>query len=194
MSFDIRPAECGDTEAILALSRSTLAAHRDRLPEYFSSDALPAEGFLSGLFAKRHKGAAFVAEQAGEVVGWTGMRRFTMLSGDKTHDDLGLIIDITVADTAQRQGIGRALIEAIIDEARAQGVTKIQGDVWRGSPSGGLLESAGLAHVRGVHEMRLQDAHSGYPIMHRVGRFFEKLLPWLTVLLSMIVFAYVFGG
>ncbi len=194
MSFDIRPAERGDTETILALSRSTLAAHRDRLPEYFSSDALPAEGFLSGLFAKRHKGAAFVVEQEGEVVGWTGMRRITMLSGDKTHDDLGLIIDITVTDSAQRQGIGQALIEAIIDEARAQGVTKLQGDVWRGSPSAGLLEHAGLMHVRSVHEMRLRDAHAGYPMMHRVGRFFDKLLPWLTVLLSIIVFAYVFGG
>lgn len=192
LSFDIRPARREDTEAILALSRETLASHRERLPEHFSSGALPAEHFLTSLFAKRCKGAAFVAEQDGKVVGWTGMQRFTILSADKTHDDLGLIIDITVDGDAQKQGIGKALISALIDAARDQGVTKVQGDVWRGSPSGHLLENSGVEQVKSVHELRLHPAPAGYPLTHHFERFFGKLLPWLTALLALIIFAFVF--
>ncbi len=194
MSFEIRAAEQRDTDAIVGLSQKTLTTHREKFPEHFSSDSVFAEAFLAGLFRKHVEGTAFVAEQNGEIVGWTGMQRFTVHSDDKTHDEVGLIIDVTVAEKAQRQGIGRALLSALIDAAREQGVTKLEGDVWSGSESGHLLENVGIRKVKSVHEMRLKAAHSGHSISYRVGRFFDKLLPWLTVHLSIIVFAYVFGG
>ncbi len=188
MTVDIRPADPRDTQAILALSQQTMDAHRARLSEKFPEGPLPAEGFLKGLFAGKIKGAAFVAETEGTVLGWTGMQRLTTVSGDNTHDDLGLIIDLTVADEAQRQGIGSALTASLIEAARDQGVTLLYADVWRGSPSGHVLEKAGLTLVRSVHELRLADPRPGLPTSQRLSRLFDRLLPWLTIFLSIIVF------
>ena len=122
------------------------------------------------------------------------MQRFTMLSANDSHDDLGLIIDITVDEGARGQGIGKALVTAMIEEARKQGATMLQADVWRGSSSGSLLEKAGVPLVKSVHELRLADARRGQPRLHRIGVFFDKLLPWLTAVLAIIVLAFVFGG
>jgi len=59
----------------------------------------------------------FVAKEDDEVVGWIYAYELVRPEGRSTM----LIYEVDVADAAQRRGHGRALIEAVLSEARAQG-------------------------------------------------------------------------
>ena len=134
MSVVIRPATRNDVPAILAIYNDAVATttatwdHEpvtldDRLARF---DAAQANGW-----------ALLVAEQAGRVVGWGAWAPFRAKVGwSKTMEH-----SVYLAPDARGAGMGRLIMEALIDAARAYGVHVLIG----------VLDASNEASVR-LHE------------------------------------------
>ncbi|MGB7405619.1 MAG: N-acetyltransferase [Pacificimonas sp.] len=106
----IRPERSEDSQAIHALTKAAFA------PMLFAGgnepdivDALRDAGALT---------LSLVAEQGGEIVGHVAFSPMTSDDGAEGWCALG---PVSAAPDRQKQGIGRALIEAGLDELRAKG-------------------------------------------------------------------------
>lgn len=88
----LRPAVAADWEAVRAL----LLAH-----------ALPLEG------AREHLADYLLAERGGEVAGCAGL---------EVYGDVALLRSVAVAPGFQQQGVGGALVTALIAEAARRGL------------------------------------------------------------------------
>jgi len=194
LSFVVRKAVRKDTDAILALTTKTLAEHRARFPDHFVSEEPAAKAYLKEIFAKTRKGAAFVAEDSGAVVGWTGFGIFEVPDGNNTHDAMALILDVTVAEGARGRGIGTALVDALVEAARDQGATKLYGDVWVGAPSAGVLTRAGIVPVKTAHELRLAERKKGPPRTNKRNATVLGSIAGLIVILLGIVLYQITSG
>ena len=85
------------------------------------------------------KGLFLVAEQDGAAVGYVGCQ--TVL-------DEGYITNVAVSPDARRQGIARALIAKLTDEARAAGLAFVTLEVRASNaPAIALYEGAGFGRV-----------------------------------------------
>lgn len=191
MSISVRPATRADTQAILALSRQTLTAHRERFPDHFASPNVPAEEFLAEFFSRRRPGVVLVAEENGEVIGWTAYAQFDVPFDKKRSDVLGLIMDITVASHAQNRGVGTALIDTLVSRAKEAGVTLLQADLWMGGPSAGILERAGITPVKTVHDRRLGPQRKAPPGGQSLMQWLAMTIIALVVLLVGVVIGLV---
>ena len=85
------------------------------------------------------KGIFLVAERGGQAVGYVGCQ--TVL-------DEGYITNVAVSPDARRQGIARALIVKLTDEARAAGLAFVTLEVRASNaPAIALYEGAGFVRV-----------------------------------------------
>ena len=85
------------------------------------------------------KGIFLVAERDGQAVGYVGCQ--TVL-------DEGYITNVAVSPDARRQGIARALIAKLTDEARAAGLAVVTLEVRASNaPAIALYEGAGFVRV-----------------------------------------------
>ena len=85
------------------------------------------------------KGIFLVAEQDGAAVGYVGCQ--TVL-------DEGYITNVAVSPACRRQGIGRALVRALVSHARSQGLTFVTLEARASNaPAIALYESAGFRRV-----------------------------------------------
>ena len=85
------------------------------------------------------KGIFLVAERGGQAVGYVGCQ--TVL-------DEGYITNVAVSPDARRQGIARALIAKLTDEARAAGLAFVTLEVRASNaPAIALYEGAGFGRV-----------------------------------------------
>jgi amino-acid N-acetyltransferase len=91
----LRRAEAGDRDAVLSL---------------LSQLELPTAGVVD-LLAR-----FWVAVQNDRVVGVAGMERY---------GDAGLLRSVAVAPEWQGGGVGRALVERVLDEGRAEGIREV---------------------------------------------------------------------
>lgn len=113
--FTLRPYRQADAPTLLALFRDTVRRVncRDYGPEQIAAWA--SDEIDSTAWAARFEGRfAVVAEAAGSPVG------FAELEGD------GHIDRFYVAADGQRRGIGRALLTAIVAEARRRGIPRLR--------------------------------------------------------------------
>jgi L-amino acid N-acyltransferase YncA len=93
-------------------------------------------------------GIVLVAEREGEVVGWARVARY-----DDAHHYYDGIGEATlyVDRAARRGGTGRALLNALAEEAEGRGYYKLVGKIFMSNePSIALVRSCGWRHV-GVH-------------------------------------------
>jgi ribosomal-protein-alanine N-acetyltransferase len=105
--FAVRQAGLADLVAILRVERSSCeAAH---WPEFTYAQAITSPDQI-----------VLVASQASDVLG------FVIASRAASEWELE---NIAVSSAARRQGIGRALLEALIREARAAGATEIRQEI-----------------------------------------------------------------
>ena len=85
------------------------------------------------------KGIFLVAEQVGAAVGYVGCQ--TVL-------DEGYITNVAVSPACRRQGIGRALVRALVSHARSQGLTFVTLEARASNaPAIALYEGAGFRRV-----------------------------------------------
>jgi ribosomal protein S18 acetylase RimI-like enzyme len=105
----IRAARADDEEALLAIDRATWSP-------LFAPSAEPNAG---PFFNERTRPEdVLVAERDGRVVGWAKIRHPTPLTAS---EHVWHVMGFAVDPDAQGAGVGRALIEALIDEARGRG-------------------------------------------------------------------------
>jgi RimJ/RimL family protein N-acetyltransferase len=126
-----------------ALRDESLAAH----PESFTSDPAPersAESYLSRLGLERPEGGEFTlgAWRLGELIGAVGCER----DARSKVRHIGHVIGMMVRTDAQGQGLGRQLLQACIQEARAaEGLVMLTLTVTAGNASAvRLYERAGF--------------------------------------------------
>jgi GNAT superfamily N-acetyltransferase len=113
--MQIRPYRPEDREACRALWRELTRHHRDLYDDPSIGGADPGDRFDEYLAHPKFAGA-WVAEEAGRVVGLSG------LLGDPAETE----IEPVVVSAAHRgRGIGRRLVERMLEEARARGARSV---------------------------------------------------------------------
>ena len=103
----IRAARPDDEAAVRALDAATWSF--DVTPSPRADAPIPLDGVL-------------VAEEGGEVVGYVALGHPTRLESNRHVAD---IRGLAVAPAHQGRGLGRALVEAAVEEARARGARKL---------------------------------------------------------------------
>jgi len=116
MGIAFRPARADDAPQLVALVEelgypSTPAAVAARLARLLAERD-------QAVFVAAHEGGA----EDGELVGWVHVQEFLSLAGDPT----GLVTGLVVARAARRGGIGRSLMAAAEDWARARGLAAMR--------------------------------------------------------------------
>lgn len=119
----IRPMQWWDLEQIAAIDQ-----------EVFGPTAWPVESFWQEL---ARDDRYYVV--AGEIDGYAGL----WLSPPDAD-----VQTIAVATPAQGNGLGRALLQALVDRARAEGCRRLHLEVKAGKPAIRLYESFGFRTVR----------------------------------------------
>ncbi|WP_405017067.1 GNAT family N-acetyltransferase [Kitasatospora sp. NBC_00070] len=123
-------------------------ARLDRVSWSWLSDVVPQPPEDAGIFDERRPPKRFlVAESAGRVVGYVQQGPATPLaSNSHVRQIQGFVVD----PEARGRGIGRALIEAACDRARAEGIRRMTLRVLaHNAPARRVYESCGF-EVTGV--------------------------------------------
>jgi len=113
--FRIRPARLADAEALPGVQTSAGALFRT-VPDiaWVADEPVDPPEHYRPMIAREH---VWVAEDArGEVVGCL----FGETAGDAFH-----VLELAVAQKAQRRGLGRRLLDAARDHARSKGLAAI---------------------------------------------------------------------
>ena len=139
--MDIRPYRDADLAACRALWRELTQHHRDLYDDQTIGGEDPGAYFDTYRSDPKLLGS-WVAEEGGEIVGLTGLLR----------DEKGFEIEPVVVRVGRRdRGIGRQLIERMLDEARERGATSVSiRPVARNAPAIRRFHGAGfrtLGHV-----------------------------------------------
>ncbi len=156
--ISIRAAVPADGPRLVELDRITWSEENAVVPLW------PED---SDFFERRSPDDVLVAEQDGRAVGYTTLGRPTPLD---CHRHVLHIQGLAVDPTVQRQGLGRALIEAAAAEARRRGARKLGLRVLGGNARARALYSACGFVVEGVlrEEFRLGGRYVDDVLMARV--------------------------
>ena len=121
MSYSIRRARPGDAAALVALADAVGAEPEGWLVAENSWRSVGEERRYLRTITRYPHAAVFVAESDGRVVARLSLARDPHPASSHVAD-LGLM----VAASHRRQGIGRALLDAAFEWARASGVRKLE--------------------------------------------------------------------
>lgn len=135
MSWALRPALASDLDPIDALEHAT-----------FPSDAWSRE-LLAAELAGEHTHYLVAVDDADAVLGYAGL--LAPRGGGQ-----GDIQTIAVAASARRQGIGAALLDALLAEARAREATEVFLEVRADNPGAEALYSS-----RGFERIAVRPAY-----------------------------------
>ena len=118
MTAEIRRARPGDLTGLVGLMREHAAFELAAPPSEDLGDRLP-----SVLFGDSPRLVAFVAEQAGTLLGYAtcSAEVSTWEAREFLHLDC-----LYLRDSERGSGIGRLLVEAVIAEARDRGLTELR--------------------------------------------------------------------
>ncbi len=134
---DVRPARVGDEAALGRIDAAT-----------WTTEVSPAPARVDEAFFERNDpGTVLVAEVNGQVAGYATLRQWSRIL---SHAHVLEINGLAVDPGCQRQGVGRALVEASAAAARRQGARKLTLRVLGPNDRARrLYESCGF-HVEGV--------------------------------------------
>ena len=152
MSYSIRRARPGDAAALVALADAVGAEPEGWVVAANSWRSVGEERRYLRTITRYPHAAVFVAESDGRVVARLSLARDPHPASSHVAD-LGLM----VAASHRRQGIGRALLDAAFDWARASGVRKLELHVFpHNTPALALYEGLGFVRegVRKGHYQR----------------------------------------
>ena len=153
MTTSIREATSSDMETLIGLFYESDVLHWNALPNHFDDPGEPARGeaFVSHLLGEEN-GVILVAERASEVVGLVHLAVFDERSGPyrrkHPHAHIG---DVVVTSEHRRTGVGRLLMAAAHDWAKARGAAEIELTVWDfNRDATALYESLGYQATRRI--------------------------------------------
>lgn len=131
MTIIVRPATMTDHASVNRVSAESAALHARAHPERFvaASDALPADHFRHLLDTENSE--VYVAVRDGDVVGYATVQLHETRPYPVVRPRRFAVIDeISVAESVQRQGIGRLLIDAVLGWARDRNASAIELNVF----------------------------------------------------------------
>jgi len=133
-SVEIRHFERDDLDGVVAVEN-----------EVFAHEAMPAPTFVQ--FGEIYRKTFLVAVENDQVLG------YVLVSPTGFDPERGLVIAIGVKRDAQNRGIGRALMERVLAESEALGMSDVELTVDPDNePARRLYESLGFHQVGEVHE------------------------------------------
>lgn len=138
--FRVRRAAPGDADAVSRLARSVSAEPEGWLLTLGTWRSSSEEKRAIRLLRHHPDAALFVAETAEGIVGRLSITRDQHPSSQHVAD-----IGLMVAQGYRRRGIGRALLDAAVEWARASGIDKLELHVFpHNEPAIKLYESFGF--------------------------------------------------
>jgi GNAT superfamily N-acetyltransferase len=150
--FSIRPATLEDFEAMREIDRAAGVRFADIGMEDVAAKDAPSATLRACINAKR----AWVAEADGRRVGYAIAR---------VLDGVGHLQEVSVLPEYGRRGIGRALIQRVIDWARGEGYPALTLLTFRDVPwNGPYYEKLGFRPVPDAQltpELRVERIHEG---------------------------------
>jgi GNAT superfamily N-acetyltransferase len=116
MNLSIRPVELGDKERWLQLWKGYLTFYKTE----FSADK--TEVTWKRLLDPNFNLYCLVAQEDGQIM---GMTTFNFQNSTWSENGQCLLEDLFVDQSIRGQGIGRALIDAVINEAKKRGCSRV---------------------------------------------------------------------
>ena len=155
----LRPATAHDAAAVAAIWNPVI---RDTAAT-FTTQEKTAEGLGADFATRAAEGKLFLlAEEAGEVLGFATYFQFRSGPGYARTMEHSIIL----SPAAQGRGVGRALMVALEDHARAGGVHSLWAGVSAENPAGiAFHRSVGFAEVARLPE-----------VGHKFGRWMDLVL------------------
>ena len=148
LSFLIRPATIGDYEQLCCVWEVGDTLHSEALPHIFRSPGEPSMDRTSvqALIAGPNS-TIIVADAEREVIGvMTILEKLVTATAIRVARRYVEIENMAVKQSAQRQGVGRALIDAATDWARGRGVTRLELNVYEfNEAAAALYRGAGFS-------------------------------------------------
>jgi ribosomal protein S18 acetylase RimI-like enzyme len=127
----IRPAVAGDEPTLAALTAHAHELHVAAHPEVFRPARLRDVTDWFAAFLKSPTAAAWIADDDGTAVGYATAQYHEQPESPFALARRWCQIDgLAVAPAHRRRGIARALIDAIVADASANGVRDIELNVW----------------------------------------------------------------
>lgn len=127
----VRQAGDGDAEILAELNRYVHEVHLDRIPRRFkpAEPAAVAEWFRA--MVRKPAVRAWIAESEGAAAGYALTTLHERPETPFTYRLAILQIDqLGVAPGFRRQGVGRVLIERVLEDARQRGIQDVEGNSW----------------------------------------------------------------
>jgi ribosomal protein S18 acetylase RimI-like enzyme len=146
----IRRAEERDLEAVGRLGAKLLRAHHEFDPlRFMAPRGNTEEGYawFLGTQLRRDDVVVFVAEQAGQVVGYV-YAGIEPQSWKELREEAGFVHDVYVDEAARRGGVATALVEAAAGWLAERGMPRIV--LWTAAPNDAarrLFERLGFRHT-----------------------------------------------
>jgi phosphinothricin acetyltransferase len=168
MTVRLRTAEAGDAGAIAAIHNQGI---EDRVATLDTTLRTP-DGTLQWLLERHSRYPIIVADceatngSGPEVIGWGSLNRFNPRSAyDHVAD-----FSVYVRRDSRGRGIGRQILDALVDRARANGFHKmVLSALARNGAGVALYESAGFSRVGIYREMGwLDDQWVDVLLMERI--------------------------
>lgn len=113
MTVTVRPAGADDDAALLAIDTATWTS---------AVSPAPAPAERTSFFGDQALGGFLVAEVDGVVTGYVSSHQDIPLP---SHEHVLTINGLAVDPRAQGQGVGRHLVEAVVDTAKQHGLAKV---------------------------------------------------------------------
>lgn len=127
----VRRAVVGDEQTLAALNRFVHDMHHARRPDYYKATRVDD---VAAWFRERLEHplpAAWIAEEGGAAVGYVLALFFDRPDNPFRQARRWCEIDQIAVDPAwRRRGVGRLLMRAALDEARARGLSDVELSSW----------------------------------------------------------------
>jgi diamine N-acetyltransferase len=129
-TISVRLAMAADYPAVARVARETHAYHVALLPAVFrdAPDVFPQD-YFEGLVEGPESGV-MLAERAGQIAGYATLRLRRAMFDFQVPHTAAYIDNFGVSAAARRHGVGRRLMAACCDWARARGADSLDLDCW----------------------------------------------------------------